>query len=882
MRRLIWVFVFIISLLPLSSWSSTSYSTLSSTIFQPKCIACHTTNGSAYPDFTSCANVLATLGVVAPGNPSASALYNYVIGNPPMMPPGGPYLSSTDTGNISSWITAGASCSSSTETGTITITKPAAIGTYSSPVTITASGTANVPINQMQVWIDHVKQGSYTGSSFTTTASGLASGSHLLEVIEDDNSYNEIDTALTGTLTFTVSSSSSETGTITITKPAAIGTYSSPVTITASGTANVPINQMQVWIDHVKQGSYTGSSFTTTASGLASGSHLLEVIEDDNSYNKIDTALTGTLTFTVSSSGITVSPKAVVLTTTQTQQFTASLSSTWSVDGVSGGNSTVGTITSGGLYTPPKTTGTHTVTATNQTNKSQTGTSSVWISGLTGVLTQHYDVGRTGQNTSEIALSSSNVNSTQFGKLFSYALDGMTFAQPLYLANVNVPGVGNRNLVFVATMHDSIYAFDADNRQATYYWKTSFITPPSVVPIPRPTSDSTGFEQGVLSTPVIDPATNTLYALAGTSENGTIFYRLHALDVTTGKEKMGGPVAVQATVPGTGEESDGKGNLPFVPVQHLQRTGLLLANGNVYFGFASYADQQPYHGWLFAYSASNVQTRVGVFCSTPNGEGGGIWQSGGGIAADAFGNIYTTSGNGTNTAYTNTGIDFGSSAVKLSTNLSSVYDWFMPYNQQTLDLTDLDFGSTPPVMLPYPQPGPNPYLVVALTKASNLYVMNKDNMGKYHAGSNSQIVQEMDKVSGMVRSSPAFWNGYFFVGGEYDHLRSFKMGSNGQFSSPAVGTGVSTITLGFEGASPVITANGTSNGIAWTQEYNQWNPSVVRAFNANNLSQELWDSTMNATRDALDSGVVFQVPIVANGKVFVGTKGNLTVYGLLP
>ena len=302
--------------------------------------------------------------------------------------------------------------------------------------------------------------------------------------------------------------------------------------------------------------------------------------------------------------------------------------------------------------------------------------------GQVSVLTAQYDNSRTTANLNETTLNTSNVNVNEFGRIFSRSLDGNVYAQPLYMPNVAVPGKGTHNVIYVATMHNTVEAFDADDpSQATPFWQVNL---GQTVPC-----CSSGFispEIGILSTPVIDPASSTLYVVAASFENGSYFHRLHALDITTGQEKFGGPVAIEASVPGNGPDSQG-GTVTLNSQYQLQRSGLLLANGAVYFSYASIDDGGIWHGWLLGYNASNVQQQVAVYNSTPDGNGGGIWQSGRGLVSDANGFVYSMSGNGDYNGTNN----FGDSFVKLSPT-GTVIDWFTPDNQSTLSLYDEDLG----------------------------------------------------------------------------------------------------------------------------------------------------------------------------------------------
>lgn len=508
------------------------------------------------------------------------------------------------------------------------------------------------------------------------------------------------------------------------------------------------------------------------------------------------------------------------------------------------------------------------------------------------VYTQHNDNARTGQNPQETILTPQNVNMAQFGKLFSLPVDGQVYAQPLYVPNLSfglklVDPLSklvdkNHNVVFVATQHDSVYAFDANGGSQKPLWVTSFIQPASgitTVPSSDVTCTDITPEIGITSTPVIDPASQTLYVVAATKENGIYFYRLHALDLTTGSEKDGGPIAISGSVPGTGDANDGTGNVPFNPVMQLNRPGLLLVSGTVYIAFGSHCDENPYHGWLFAYDAATLKQQA-IFNTTPNGGQGAIWQAGGGIAADAAGNIYLATSNGTFDADTG-GRDYANSVIKLALQNGSfqVLDYFAPADQSSISLRDKDFGSTNPILLP-DQPQPPVHLAVLADKAGEFYLLDRDNLGKFNAATN-QVVQYMPTVlPNEVLAPGAFWNGHaYFQPFDY-YLMDFTL-ANGQFSETPM-TGPQG--FGFPGASPTISANGTNNAIVWvlqTDAFATQGPAVLHAYDASNISTEFYNSAQAGARDQAGPAVKFTVPSVVNGKVYAGTATSVDVFGLL-
>ncbi len=491
------------------------------------------------------------------------------------------------------------------------------------------------------------------------------------------------------------------------------------------------------------------------------------------------------------------------------------------------------------------------------------------------VLTYHNDNARTGQNLNETVLALTNVNATQFGRLFSLAVDGYVYAQPLYVSNVSIPSNGVHHVVYVATEHDSVYAFDAD-AAAPPLWKTSFLSKKPSVKSVASTKAHCGDlvpEIGITGTPVIDPITGTLYVVGNTEEGTNFIQRLHALDITTGREKFGGPVIITASVAGTGDGSVG-GAIAFNPLLGNQRPGLLLLNGVVYIAWASHCDLGLYHGWILGYGATNLQ-QVAVFNATPNGQQGGIWMSGDGLSADTNGIIYGATGNGTFDANLG-GIDFGDSVLKLSsTGGLAVVDYFAPFNQQMLADEDLDLGSGGVLVVPT-QSATVSNLLVACGKQGTVYVLNRDNLGHFQSGSDSQIVQSLTNLLKASFDTPAYWNGRVYYAGVNNPVEAFAM-TNGLLSSSPVS--VSAVAFGFPGATPSISANGATNGIVWVIQ--RIGKAILRAYDANNLTNELYSSSTRHG-DSPGKAVKFAVPTVANGKVYVGVQRSLAVYGLRP
>jgi hypothetical protein len=497
-----------------------------------------------------------------------------------------------------------------------------------------------------------------------------------------------------------------------------------------------------------------------------------------------------------------------------------------------------------------------------------------------GVFTYHNDNASTGQNLNESVLTPVNVNTTTFGLLSSVPVDGQIYAQPLYVAGLNIGG-RLRNAVFVATEHDSVYAFDADNPTSPLLWHRSFINPAAnITTVPSADVNCTGIipEIGITSTPVIDPNSSTLYVVAKTKENGAYFHRIHALDLATGTEKIS-PVMIQGGVPGIGS-GNVNGIVSFDPLIQLQRAALLLSNDVLYIAFASYCDNGPYHGWVFAYNAQTLSQRA-IYNTTPNGGLGGIWHGGGGPTADASGNVFVITGNGTFDGLSPGGSnDFGDTFLKLTSGALALSDFFTPYNQALLERDDNDLGSGAPLLLPDQSAGP-PHLLVSAGKEGTIYLVNRDNMGKFQNGSDTQIVQSLPLAIGRLYGTPAYFQNTVYFFGAQDSLKAFSLSSGHLGTSP---TSQSTTLSGFPGATPVISANGAANAIVWalqTDQFDTKGPAVLHAYLASDVSTELYNSSQNPI-DNPGPAVKFTVPTVCNGKVFVGTQTQLSVFGLLP
>jgi hypothetical protein len=584
-----------------------------------------------------------------------------------------------------------------------------------------------------------------------------------------------------------------------------------------------------------------------------------------------DTTLNGNATVTVA--GLSINPTAATVLPSATQQFTATVqggsnsSVIWSVDGTTGGNSQVGTITQNGLYSAPFATGAHIVSAALASSPGVIVKSTLTVinSSPGAVLTFHNDDMRDGAFTNETTLMPANVNSTLFGKLFTYTVDGQIYAQPLYLPQVTIGGV-KHNVVFVATEANSVFAFDASGSQSTPLWTVNL-----GAPIPNNDVEGISPQLGITSTPVIDVTTGTLYVLAQTTSTP---FALHALDVTTGKEKFGGPVAVQGSVPGTGWDSSG-GTINLESYCY-QRTGLVLnpVTNSIYMGFGHCP-----HGWLVAYDKTTLG-QTAIFNDTPNGAGGGLWNGGGAPAVfDQTGDVYLITGVDQNDPSSG----YNDAFLRLTASNLSVADFFQPDNEAFLRANDADLGSGALILMP-DNPSSTPHEIIGGGKDGRIFVINRDNMGAFSPTVNNVIetvqtgVQQFDNIF----STPVYWNGFIYYHCESDVLRAFSW-SNGMLSMQSVAMGSPVYTM--HGATSSLSANGTTNGIIWEIEnsnYGNGGPSVLHAYNASNVATELYNSSQAGSRDTAGLALKFTVPTVAGGKVFVGTSNELNIYGLLP
>jgi uncharacterized repeat protein (TIGR03806 family) len=592
--------------------------------------------------------------------------------------------------------------------------------------------------------------------------------------------------------------------------------------------------------------------------------------------------------------------------------FTAAVSGTlpiqlqWQYNGVNIPNATSASLTLASVQAAQA--GNYTVLASNSVGSALSQAAVLTVlpapnPSALSVLTYHNDNARDGANTNEVLLTPGNVNVSTFGRLITYPTDGLIIAEPLYVAGLVIPGQGTHNVVFVATENNSIYAFDADNNSGTnggVLWHSNLGAAvssfddqfgnrgtgsyyPDIVPV-----------VGITGTPVIDPVSGTLYVnvhTATTTGTATNFYHsIHALNITNGLEQAYSPVLVTNAFPGTGVQST-NGIVAFSSLTENQRPGLALAGGMVYVAYGSYADTDPYHGWVLGFNETNLaQSALMAFNTTPNatvaafginaGEGA-LWMGGDGPCVDASNNLYFATANGSFSANTNGG-DYGDSFVKLATTNGALKlaDYFTPYNQAALAANDTDLGSGGVILLPDSAgSAAHPHLLIGCGKDGILRLVDRDNMGKFNAAGDSQIVQEVPGAIGGAWSTPAYFNHHIYYQGSGDVMRSFLITNGVIVATP---TSVSGTAFSALGGTPVISANCTNDGIVWTIQSDaagSGGPAVLHAYNATNLASELYNSSQNLARDNPGPAIIMTTPTVANGKVFVGGQYELAIFG---
>jgi len=637
-----------------------------------------------------------------------------------------------------------------------------------------------------------------------------------------------------------------------------------------------------------------GAGYTTPATTVADSGSKYDVVVTNPAGSVTSNSAKLTVNTAVTAPTITTQPASQTVTAGQTATFTLVATGTvplayqWQKNGTN----ITGAIAAS--YTTPPTTMADSgekfmVLVSNAvgTTPSSSGTLTVNPSGGLGmdVITYHYDNLRTGQNVNEVTLTPTNVKPATFGKLGEFGVDGLVDGQPLFLSNLVIAGKGNKNVLYVVTEHDSVYAFDADSITTSggaILWQTTALGAGET------TSDNRGCSQvtpeiGITSTPVIDRSRNALYVVAMSKDNqGNYYQRLHALNLATGQELFGGPTAIQATFPGTGDNSS-NGSVVFDPKQYKERPALLQVGGTIYTMWSSHCDFRPYTSWIIAYSADTL-AQTGVLNLVPNGSEGAIWMAGTGGGADANGNIYTILGNGDFDTTLNgqsfpTNGDCGNCFAKISsTTPLALLDYFTPLNTVSESDSDTDFGSGGPLLLPdvTDNSGNVLHLAVGSGKDAIIYVVNRDNMGKFNGNSDNIHQLISGQLAGGVFAKPSYFNDTVYYGAVGDAIKAFAI-TNGLLAT--VPSSQSSHTFPYPGAAPSISANGTNNGIVWVVENSS--PAVLHAYDATNLANELYNSNQAANGKDQFSNNKFITPMVANGKVYVGTSKSVAVFGLL-
>ena len=638
----------------------------------------------------------------------------------------------------------------------------------------------------------------------------------------------------------------------------------------------------------------TSASYTTVPTTTADSGSQFSVVVTNAIGNATSKAATLTVNGAAGAPSITAQPTNQTVTAGQTATFSVTVAGTtpfnyqWQK-----GTTAISGATSASYTTAPTTAADSgsqfSVVVSNAVGNVTSNAATLTVNAAgpatTDVLTYHDDIARTGQNLSETTLTLGNVNSGTFGKLAFYSMDGRVDAEPLYASNVAVPNNGTHNLVIAATENDSVYALDANS--GAIIWQISTLKTGETASDDRNCTQITP-EIGVTSTPVIDRTqgpNGAVYVVAMSKDgSGNYYQRLHALDLTLGSELFGGPVEVQATYPGTGDNSNGT-DVVFDPEQYAERSALLLLNGVIYTGWTSHCDIRPYTGWIMGYSESTLG-QTSVLNVTPNGDAGSIWMAGAGLAADSSANIYFLDANGDfDTSLNGSGFpgngDYGNAFMKLSTsgNQLAVADYFEMDNGVEESDTDTDLGSGGTIVLPDLSDGSGNtwHLAVGAGKDSNLYLVNRDSMGKFSANNNNIYQELAGALPGGVWAMPAYFNNTVYYGSVGSPIQAFTI-ANAKLSTSA--TAKTATSFGYPGATPSVSANGTSNAIVWAVENS--NPAVLHAYNATNLA-ELYNSNQAPNgRDQFYIGNKFITPMIVNGHVFVGTPYGVAVFGLLP
>ncbi len=737
---------------------------------------------------------------------------------------------------------------------TVTLTLPATVS--SSSYTVTATGTSGSLTHAAALTLTVSGApdfGIAVSPNAITAAAGTSNTTFTTSITSQNGFSGSTSVALSGlpagattspASPFNLAAGSSQTVTLSLPPTTASGNYT--VTATATSGSLTHSTALTLTVGTVPAFSIALSPVAIAVNAGMSNSNFTATITGENGFSgSVAVALSGLPAGTTTSPA---SPFNVSAGNTQTVNVSVPVSAT---------------------------SGDYTVTATGTAGTlTQSATLDMTVAPplQSTVTTWHYDNARTGANTAETTLTPANVNTTGFGKIATFPVDGFVVAEPLYLGGVNISGQGVHNVVYVATMHDSVYAFDPDSTSTTPLWMTSILSysPMGATSVPssvQKNATTTGWsEVGIVSTPVIDPATGIMYLVAETYENGSIIHRLHALDVSTGAETPGAPITIAASYTLNG------GTTTFKGFYQLNRPGLLLANGHIYIAFGSNCcNDTPAQGWMLSYNEATLQ-QEGAFTTEPTQNLASIWMKGAGLPADSSGNIYAETGEGPFVAGTN----FGISVLKFtqSGNAVGLTDWFTPYNYQYLSDNDKDLADG---LLVLPdQSGTYPHEMIAIGKEGTIYLLNRDNLGQLCTTcttGDTKIVQEVPQGAGKYSGTPVYWNNTVYVTGAGTPVYGYSLQNGNLVAPPSL---QSSQSMG-GGGNAILTANGTSNGILWFISAG----ANLYAMNASTL-QLLWVSTQAANgRDTAPPLAHFATPMAIDGKVFLGTQNSVVVYGLL-
>jgi hypothetical protein len=727
-----------------------------------------------------------------------------------------------------------------------------------------------------------------TSASYTTPATTLTDSGSMFNVMVSNSAGNV--TSHQAGLTVNAASTAPLITTQPVSQAVTTG-QSATFAVVATGAAPLSYQWQK---NGTNISGATSATYTTPATTSADNGATFDVAVSNTAGNVTSQQVTLTITAAAVAPAISTQPAKQIVTAGQTATFsvvatgTSPLAYQWQLNGTA-----IPAATASSYTTPVTITGdsgeqfrvvvSNSIASVTSNVATLTVNPSTSLSAI-DVVTYHYDNLRTGQNTSEMTLTPTNVNVNSFGKLGEFAVDGLVDGQPLLLSNLAIPGVGTKNVIYAVTENDSIYAFDADSITAsggTVLWQATALLSGETA------SDNRGCGQvtpqiGITSTPVIDRSRNAIYLVAMSKDSsGNYHQRIHALDLTTGRELFGGPTTVQATYPGTGDNSSG-GSVAFDPKQYKERPGLLEVNGTIYTTWSSHCDDRPYTSWIMAYSADTL-AQTSVLNLVPNGSEGAIWMAGAAPGADASGNIYMILGNGDfDTTLNSSGFpsntDCGNCFAKItSTAPMTLLDYFTPLNTVAESDSDTDFGSGGELLLPdvVDGSGNTRHLSVGSGKDGNIYVVDRDNMGKFNPNADSIYQLITGQLSGGVWAKPSYFNGTVYYGAVGDSIKAFPIVNGMLATSPSSRSGH---TFTYPGATPSISASGTTNGIVWVVENSS--PAVLHAYDATNLSNELYNSTQASGGKDNFSNNKFITPMVANGRVYVGTSTSVAVFGL--